>query len=216
MPTIAHKLHWQESMNGVTVDCDLEIRVHAAKSKVILLLVPGADGSVDGYEDKYVTIAESIRKKYGVAVVRMANPFITSFHWDSNLRQVLEFIEANKQDICDNDSYELRIQGHSAGASVLAMIAHEFPAIHRLLLINIAMQLQTEDIVEGLGKFKGKTTVLIGDCDPSIEEVRNIQFLNDRVIIDIEVARNTDHYFSGDSFKLFLEAADTYLFGENI
>jgi hypothetical protein len=215
MSSKEHNLRWKETMNGVTVDCDTELRIHPAKSKIILLLVPGVDGTVDGYGNKYITIAESIRKKYGVAVVRMANPFITSFHWDSNLRHVLEFIEANKQDICDNDSYELRIQGHSAGASVLAMIAHEFPVIHRLLLINIAMQLQPEDIVEGLGKFKGKTTVLIGDSDPSIEEVHNIQFFNDRVIMNIEVARNTDHYFSGDSFKLFLEAADTYLFGEN-
>lgn len=207
-----HTLQWQESMNDVTVDCDLEIKVHAAKSKVILLLVPGADGSVDGYEDKYITIAESIQKKHGVAVVRMANPFITSFHWDSNLRHVLEFIEANKQDICGHDAYELRVQGHSAGASVIAMIAHEFPAIRQILLINIAMSLQPEDIVEGLAKFKGKTTVLIGDGDPSIEEVHNIQFLDDRVNMNIEVAKDTDHYFSGESFKQFLEAADSYLF----
>ena len=70
----------------------------------------------------------------------MENPFVTSFHWESNIRHILEWIEQNKLDICSNDEYSLLVQAHSAGASVMASIAHEYPNIRKLLLINIAMK----------------------------------------------------------------------------
>lgn len=56
------KIEWQETMNGVTIDCSLDIAIHPADSEVVLLTVPGVDGSVDGFEDKYIKIAESISK----------------------------------------------------------------------------------------------------------------------------------------------------------
>ncbi len=46
----------------------------------MLLIVPGVDGTVDGYQEKYVTIADSIREQHGAAVVRISNPFVSSFH----------------------------------------------------------------------------------------------------------------------------------------
>lgn len=79
-------------MNVVTNDCALDLAVRPARNRVILLTIPGVDGSVDGYEDKYVRIADGIQIKYVVDVVRMSRPFISSFHWKSNIRRVLEFI----------------------------------------------------------------------------------------------------------------------------
>lgn len=209
----SHKLHWQESMNGVTIDCDLDIRIHPTKSTTILLLIPGVDGSVDGYKNKYITIAEQVQAKHNVAVVRMENPFVTSFHWESNIRRILEWIEQNKQDICSNDEYSLLVQAHSAGASVLASIAHEYPNIRKLLLINIAMSLNTDKVLAGLQKYDGDVTILMGDKDPSIPELESIQFSENSTLAQKVIIENTDHDFSGDSFKLFLDAANTYLLG---
>ena len=207
------KLNWQETKNGVTVDCSLEIRLHAiANSKTILLLVPGVDGTVDGYENKYARIAEKIQKQHGVAVVRIENPFISSFHWESNVRHILDYIEANKVDICGNKSYELLIQAHSAGASVVASIAHEYAAISSLLLINLAMSLNTKGIIEGIKQFHGNVTILMGDKDPSIETVNQISFSDNSSHAQILVVPNTDHNFSAESFQIFLNAADNYLF----
>lgn len=213
MPMKSHKLHWQESMNGVTIDCDLDIRIHPAKSSTILLLIPGVDGSVDGYKNKYVTITEQAQAKHNVAVVRMENPFVTSFHWESNIRRILEWIEQNKQVICSNDEYSLLVQAHSAGASVLASIAHEYPKIRKLLLINIAMRLKTDKVLAGLQKYDGDVTILMGDKDPSIPELEGIQFSENSTLAQKVIVENTDHDFSGDSFKLFLGAANTYLLG---
>lgn len=212
---ISDVIHWQESKNDVSIDCSLELRIHPAKSKIILLLIPGVDGTVDGYDNKYVTIAEQIQSKFGTAVVRMDNPFITSFHWQSNIRRVLEYIESNKQSICGCDNYELRIQGHSAGASVLATIAHEYRRIRSLLLINIAISLDTEGIIEGIKKFDGKITLLMGDKDPSLLAVYQVLSDQTQKKLDLVVVRDADHNFSGNSLQTFLGASRKYLFQTN-
>lgn len=210
-----YQLNWQETKNGVSIECSLEVKVHNSNSNTILLLVPGVDGSVDGYENKYVTIAENILKKHGVAVVRMENPFVTSFHWESNIRQILNFIKDNSLEICGTNNYDLHIQAHSAGASVVASIAHEFPKIRKLLLINIAMSLSPNSIVEGLGKYEGDVTILMGDKDDSLEDVKKLGFSENSNTAQIVIATNTDHNFSGDSFPLFLNAANTYFYGDS-
>ena len=191
----------------------MDIRIHPSKdSKTILLLIPGVDGSVDGFENKYVTIAEANQKKHCVAVVRISNPFISSFHWESNVRHILDYIEVNKKEVCGNETYDLYIQAHSAGASVAAVIAYKYDAIKRLLLINIAMGLNTAGIIEGIKRFSGEVTLLIGDKDPSLQSAKQIQFSETSQNAQIVIAKNADHDFSGDSFPIFLEAANKYLF----
>lgn len=196
-------LHWQEHKNGITVDCSLDVAVTPAETNLVLLIIPGVDGSVDGYEEKYKRIAESVHNNHGVAVVRTSNPFISSYHWESNIRRILEFIQNNKTNITGSEQIEVRIMAHSAGASIVAQIAHEYPNIKRLLLINPATKLGYEKINEGLEKFNGNINILMGSADPSIEELRHL---------NIDVIEGADHYFSGDSLNIFIEAPNKYLF----
>ena len=89
---VEERLSWQESMNAVTIDCSLAIAIHPQNSDTILLTIPGVDGSVDGYEQKYVRMVEAYQSIHNVAAVRMENPFITSHHWESNIRHAFEYI----------------------------------------------------------------------------------------------------------------------------
>lgn len=77
---------WRESIHDTAIECSLDIAVHSADSDVVLLTVPGVNGSVDGYYEKYVRIADSVQSQFGSAVVRMSNPYIGSYFWESNLR----------------------------------------------------------------------------------------------------------------------------------
>lgn len=204
-------LNWQEVKNGVTIDCSLEIAVHPRLSKVVLLTVPGVDGSVDGYEEKYMRIAEAVGAEHGVAVVRIANPFITSFHWESNVRRALEYIELNTKAITGEDQVEVRIMAHSAGAAVVAGLAWEYPQISRLLLINPATKLWSEKTISNLSEFKNGSVVIVsGELDDSkalsLPGHPNLK----RVIVN-----NADHNFSGESFNHFLSLPINYLFNEN-
>ena len=201
------KLNWQEKINEYTIDCLLDIAIHPADSKIILLIIPGVDGSVDGYENKYITIADDIQKKFDAAVVRISNPFVSSYLWESNIRKALQFIEDNAKTITNNDNIELRIMAHSAGAGVIAQIAWEYPFISKLLLINPAMKLGSDKIKNGLSKFGyDKVTILVGGKDPSLSETTELKVEN-TVIVD-----GADHNFSGDAFPVFLDSPSKYLF----
>lgn len=201
------KLKWQEKVNEYTIDCTLDVAIHHADSKIILLIIPGVDGSVDGYENKYITIADNIQKKYNAAVVRISNPFVSSYLWESNIRKALQFVEDNAKTITNNDNIELRIMAHSAGAGVIAQIAWEYPFISKILLINPAMKLGSDKIKDGLSKFgDDKVTILVGGNDPSLSETTELKIKN-TIIVD-----GADHNFSGDAFPIFLTSADKYLF----
>lgn len=207
------KLTWQEEKNGFVIDCLLDVAIHSSDSSVILLIIPGVDGSVDGYENKYVQIAEGVQVKNKAAVVRISNPFISSFHWESNIRKVLEFIQDNANSICQHDDFELRIMAHSAGAAVVACIAWEYPFISKLLLINPAMKLGSDNIASGLKKFGvEKVKILVGSKDPSFEQINSLKLLDGLGELDVIEINGADHYFSGDSFQAFLSAANDYLF----
>ena len=200
-------------MNGVTIDCSLDIAIHPANSKVVLLTVPGVDGSVDGFEDKYIKIAESIQEKYGAAIVRMANPFITSYHWESNIRRALNYILENTQEIAGRGDIEIRIMAHSAGAATVSQIAWEYPEITRILLVNPATKLGIEKIKYGLSEIGGsKITVLFGSEDPSVGDVDEISKLSEAKNVHTHILEGVDHNFSGESLGAFITAPSLYLF----
>ena len=207
------KIEWQETMNGVTIDCSLDIAIHPADSKVVLLTVPGVDGSVDGFEDKYLKIAENIQEKYGAATVRMANPFITSYHWESNIRQSLNYILENTEEITGHKDIEIRIMAHSAGAAVVAQIAWEYPEITRMLLVNPATKLGIDKIKYGLSEFSGdRITVLFGSEDPSVGDVDEVAKLSEAKNVHTHILKGVDHNFSGQSLKAFITAPALHLF----
>ena len=207
------KIEWQETMNGVTIDCSLDIAIHPADSKIVLLTVPGVDGSVDGFKNKYIKIAESIQEKYGAAIVRMANPFITSYHWESNIRQSLNYIIENTEEITGHKDVEIRIMAHSAGAAVVAQIAWEYPEITRILLINPATKLGIGKIKYGLSEFEGdKITVMFGSEDPSAGDVDEISKLSEAKNVHTHILEGVDHNFSGGSLEAFITAPALYLF----
>lgn len=202
-------------MNGVTIDCSLDIAIHPADSKVVLLTVPGVDGSVDGFEDKYVKIAESIQEKYGAAIVRIANPFITSYHWESNIRQAINYMLVNTEEITGHKDAEIRIMAHSAGAAVVAQIAWEYPEITRLLLINPATKLGIDKIKYGLSEFGGnKITVIFGSEDPSVNDAAELSKADETARMRTLILDGVDHHFSGDALKLFMQTPHSHLFNQ--
>lgn len=202
-------LNWQETMNSVTVDCSLDIGLHPAKSDTVLLIIPGVDGSVNGYEDKYIRMAEQAQDKHGVAVVRMANPFISSFHWESNPRRILDYIASNASTITgSNEAPRIKVMAHSAGASIIARIAHEYDNITDILLTNPAEKLGGDAIRQGLKKTNANVTAIFGEKDPSVSFSEALQGDGHSVV----VLEGVDHNFSGDLITLYIDLPLEYLF----
>ena len=190
-------IHWQETMNGVTIDCSLDLAIHPAKSNVVLLTIPGVDGSVDGYEDKYIRMVEGVRQIHNVAAVRIANPFITSFHWESNPRRILDYISKNTEAITSSTGQpRMKIVAHSAGASIIA---------------NPALKLDSQAILAGLKKTEANVTIIFGEDDPSVSFSAALREDGH----DVVVLEGVDHHFTGDSIMDFIKLPQEYLFRES-
>lgn len=209
MTYVTDLLEWQETMNSVTVDCSLDIGIHPADTDTVLLIVPGVDGSVNGYKDKYIRMAEQIQDKHGVAVVRIANPFISSFHWESNPRRILDYIAGNTNAITGgSEAPRIKIMAHSAGASIIARIAHEYDNITDILLVNPAEKLGGDAIRSGLKKTNANVTAIFGEKDPSLSFSEALQGDGHPVV----VLEGIDHNFSGEHLQTFIDLPERYLF----
>lgn len=202
-------LNWQETMNSVTIDCSLDIGIHPADTDTVFLIVPGVDGSVNGYKDKYIRMAERVQAEHNVAVVRIANPFVSSFHWESNFRRILDYIERNASEIIGSKKIPcIKVMAHSAGASIVARIAHEYGNITDILLVNPAQKLGADAIRNGLKQTSASVTVIFGEKDPSVSLSEPLQGDGHSVV----VLEGVDHNFSGDFLTLYIDLPREYLF----
>lgn len=198
---LLHQVKWQSSHNDISVEASMDIKVRPANSKRVVLFVPGVDGSVDGYMNKYINASDHLVNNHDVGIVRISNDFISSFHWEDNIKQALKFLEDNASKYFSSDDLEISVVGHSAGASVTAAIAHKYPAIRQILLINAAKGLNTDQILEGLSKFDGKLVVVYGSDDPSNDFISDIKKVKPNSITHI--IDGADHHFTGEYIRTF-------------
>lgn len=181
----------------------MHVRAHPVSSNKVVIVIGGVDGSADGYQDKYVKMADRIVNRQNKAVLRVSNYFISSFHWEDNLRQALEYVRINAVSLCEVTEPDIEIVAHSAGASVVSWIAHEFPQVTQILLINTASRLKKEKILDGLEKFNGHATLVFGENDESLDLVKLVSEKNRVVIID-----GADHHFANKPLQTFIELVD--------
>lgn len=183
----------------------IEVSTIEGQSDIILLIVPGIDGSVDGYKNKYKTIAENINSRFGATVIRMSNPSNMAGLHLRNLFEVLEFIE-NTYDLSTKTLY---IMGHSLGAYMASIVSIIFDYIDKILLINPATLIDN-DVFDDLSQRPRQLNIfLISEQDPSFKLVDKFKEVG-----TVYIQPNADHYFSDQSFEAFLSAPEKYLFEE--
>ena len=186
-------------------EVNIEVSTIEGQSDIILLIVPGIDGSVDGYKNKYKTIAENINSRFGATVIRMSNPSNMAGLHLRNLFEVLEFIE-NAYDLSTKTLY---IMGHSLGAYMTSIVSLIFDYIDKILLINPATLIDN-DVFGDLNQRPRQSNIfLISEQDPSFKFVDKFKEVG-----TVYIQPNADHRFSGQSFEVFLSAPEKYLFEE--
>lgn len=198
-----YNLYWRESGVHVSFDCTVSVAEHLGSTKEALLIIPGIDGDIDGFQSKYLDIASNVRNDYGFTVFRMDNPYISHLHWESNIREVLKHI------LQENNIERLFIMAHSAGAWIISRIAWEYPEIEKLLLINPAVNIPNIDDYANLAKSGSKNTFLIGEKDRSVQYSDHFNALDNSAV---SVVAGADHHFSGEAFTIFMNSPHEYLF----
>ena len=173
-------------------------------NNIIVFIKAGQDGSLYGYQNKYIKMARRLNKKYGCSVICSSNPF------DGNnpLDNAMEIIEDYAK-IFDN--YKIYYLGYSNGALIGAWFGVKYPKIKRMALVNGPLMYNFHKTKEGALSFNGDMISFIyGEYDQSIgyiDLLKNME--NDKIKVFVE--KGQDHHFS-KSDEEFQKIPDKYLF----
>ena len=175
-------------------------------SNTIVFIKAGANGSMHGYENKYLQIAKNINKSHGYTVISSSNP---DYYRENPIQQAIELI-ANYAESKEFDDYEIFYMGHSDGASLGARYGHLYPKIKRMLLVNSPLFFNWHLIKDGMKQFTGEKAIFVyGDLDPSYKYVEMLNLIgNDRV--KLEIIEGADHHFVG-MLDEFIDLPNKYL-----
>ena len=173
-------------------------------NNIIVFIKAGQDGSLYGYQNKYIKMARRLNKKYGCSVICSSNPF------DGNnpLDNAMEIIEDYAK-IFDN--YKIYYLGYSNGALIGAWFGVKYPKIKRMALVNGPLMYNFHKTKEGALSFNGDMISFIyGEYDQSIgyiDLLKNME--NDKIKVFVE--KGQDHHFS-KSEEDFQQIPEKYLF----
>ena len=173
-------------------------------NETIIFIKPGLGGTIYGYENKYLQIAEYLNKKFNCTVITSPNDKKTDF--DSEMDFIKEY--AAQHSFVDHRIYYF---GHSNGALIGMCEAYKYAEIKRLLLINAPLCMNPHKTIEGIKKFNGERMFLLfGDKDPSFHFVKQFSELaNEKV--RFEIIHDADHYFT-NKLELFMSLPEKYFF----
>jgi len=195
------------------IEIDIEIAVHKANSHKVIINYPGSGGHIDGYNNKYLTLAEHMQNKIG-SVVRMWNKNIPGVNYSQllreNLKTVIEYVISNSYKICGSNQPTIYLMGFSDGAGAIPTVAHLYPEVEKILLLAPSFGAGWKEIHKGLKQYKNDLYVVIGSND-KIVGTKNGQIFKDiaessRLNL-LEVIPNCDHQFKGkDNGKILSKA----------
>lgn len=176
-------------------------------NNIIVFIKAGQNGSLYGYQNKYIKMAKRLNKKYGCSVICSSNPF------DGNnpLDNAMEVIEDYAKRF---DDFKIYYLGYSNGALIGAWFGIKYPKIKRMALVNGPLMYNLYKTKEGALSFKGESINFIyGEYDQSIGYVELLKSIeNDKIKVFIEEGQ--DHNFS-KSEEDFQKIPEKYLFEMN-
>lgn len=170
----------------------------------IVFTKAGQNGSMYGYENKYLRIARTLNSKYGYTVICSSNPFDGNNPLDTDFSVVEEYCKEN-----GFDDYEIYYFGHSNGARIGITWGYQYPRIKKMVLVNSPIFINFHSLKEGLINISDKKIFLVyGEYDQSINYTELIKpLLNDN--IKLEIVKGADHDFT-NMLDEFMKLPDKY------
>lgn len=173
--------------------------------QTIIFIKPGMDGSIYGYQQKYLKMASILYSMHGCSVICSSNQYAN----EHTFKDALAIIDRYAQKF---NYYQIYYFGHSLGALMGARYGATFPQIKQMILVNGPLTINTHKTIAGAKKFNGeKITFVYGGLDPSTRFVDLLKpVLNNRIQLVIEP--DADHHFSQKSDD-FINLPRKFFFG---
>ena len=173
-------------------------------NNTIVFIKSGQNGSIYGYNNKYIKMSKRLNKKYKCTVICSSNPFDGNNPLDNAFTVIEKYISKF-------EDYKVYYLGFSNGALIGAYFGINYPKIKRMLLVNMPLIYDINLIKNNLNNFNNeKVTIVYGSLDYSINLLENIKDIKSNRV-DIKVILNEDHYFSKDE-EDFYSLPEKYLF----
>ena len=178
-----------------------EYLLHQGGDRLLYIKI-GADGSVRGYEDKYITIADRAAKM-GCSVMIAGN--VSSLPPQQNISQDMQVLADSFPHI-----KEIYAFGHSLGGYLLACFGYQYPIIRRILAINSPLTPYRELLPTGIARFQGERMIfLFGGNSPEADRISDI-FPCHNTRATYAIIPGADHHFT-DMLSTFTDLPFTYL-----
>jgi hypothetical protein len=178
-----------------------EISIHKLVSKNIVIIYPGANGSKDGYQNKYLRMAEKLVSANVGAVIRTPNTYMIGNWWTTCLEIVINYAINNSTYICGTEKPDLYLVGHSVGAGAIDLVSNAYDEIKKLLMTSPAPLRRNNIVQHGIEEFEGELSVFIPENDRAIPREDAMQFYNLAVNAEkrnLEIVNDCDHEWSGE------------------
>lgn len=176
-------------------------------NNIIVFIKAGQNGSLYGYQNKYIKMAKRLNQKYGCSVICSSNPFDGNNPLDNAMVIIEDYVKRF-------DDYKIYYLGYSNGALIGAWFGVKYPKIKRMALVNGPLMYNLHKTKEGALSFKGESINFIyGEHDQSIGYIELLKSIeNDKIKVFIEEGQ--DHHFS-KSEEDFQQIPEKYLFQIN-
>jgi hypothetical protein len=160
--------------------------------KIVFIKV-GADGSIRGYQDKYLKMAHRVHKSLGATVICASNPEV---EYDVQAVADKAMISKVAAD-CGYDDFEVYFVGTSDGGYQNLLLAKEIPQTVKILGINPSLS-SVQDFVEKVQALSHVQKIMVyGSKDDVYDEcVPELQSLGGENL-EIVTVEGADHEFTG-------------------
>jgi pimeloyl-ACP methyl ester carboxylesterase len=190
---------------GEDTTISFEVNIHdCPESNIIIINYPGYEGDIDGYQGKYRTLADVLRRKGIGAVIRMGNHYRHGFLYErsvvADLKATIEYALANAESMCSTREPDLYLMGSSAGAGAIAIVAADYPQIKKVLLLAPSVDAGRVAIEEAFPKFQGEVYITVGEHDECVGRQAGDYFLGLATRATkktLVIIPNCDHQFQG-------------------
>ena len=148
------QLSYDKTINKTLAGEKIRYGILYGNEKIVFIKV-GADGSIRGYQDKYLKMAHSVHDRLGATVICASNPYIKHGHLEAD-QELICTVAAE----CGFADYKVYFVGTSDGGYHNLLLAQQVPHTVKLLGINPSLS-TTDDLLEQLRKIPQVKKVLV-------------------------------------------------------
>ena len=158
--------------------------------KYLVFIKTGRGGSIEGFENKYLSICSFLFEEYGYTFVVSANPKDSACDLEEEIKCISKYI---------GDYKEIYFVGISNGASIGAAQCRKIEKIKNAVLINAPLMINFHKIKEGAQKFRGNNMYfLYGEDDPSCRYIEILDSIKNTAC-KYKIIKDEGHDFSTES-----------------